>query len=145
MMDDILVAREPFPNQNDKNFRALFEAHGQEVRGRPMLIQWGRYRELQNRFVWIVARDITSYRVIGYSGHYFYMDLHFSDKVAADDLWYVIPAARGKGIGRRVREIGLANLKALGVTTTYDFIRDGGPDLTKLGYEKWGTRWMKHL
>ena len=140
----VSFASERFPFA-DVVWERIFNLHGDEVRGRAMVIDWQRYRtmELSDRLVWIVARYAGE--VVAYSGHYWYFDLHFGDKIGADDLWYVKPDFRHRGIGRRVREIGLHELKAMGVTATYDLIRVGGPDLSHMGYRIARNQCMKEL
>lgn len=147
MTIEISYQGETFPFAGNGKWQSLFDAHGTEVRGRPMVINWARYRSMERdgRLVWIVARERSSWIPVGYSGHYWYIDLHFCDKIAADDLWYVVPEHRGKGIGRRARQMGLDALAAMEVKTTSDLIRNGGPDLTHFGYEPWGTRWIRQL
>lgn len=148
----ISYGRELFPSifgPQGELWSGLFSAHGMEVRDKPFRLFWERYYEIQrqNRLFWIVARRGEKNEPIGYSCHWIYRDMHFGNLVGADDLWYVTPELRGLGIGRKVREIGLAYLKEAGATDTYDMIRDGGPSqaLENLGYEFWGSRWVKKI
>jgi hypothetical protein len=152
MTISVVYGRENFPSEYGPQgavWTTLFNAHGQEVRGRNMKIFWNRYYAIERdrRLVWIVARDEETATPIGYSCHWWYIDMHFGDKVATDDLWYVIPAARKLGIGRRLKEIGLACLVEAGVQRTYDMIRTDGPwqAMKNLGYYESGIRWSKDL
>lgn len=148
----VSYAREKFPSEygpQGQLWKELFNAHGQEVRGRNMKIFWSRYYAIErdNRLIWIVARDEQTGVPVGYSCHWWYVDMHFGDVVGADDLWYVIPGARHLGIGRRVKEIGLSWLKHAGAERTYDIIRAGAPNevyrcLDRLGYQLSGHRFV---
>lgn len=151
-MTQISYAREKFPSlfgPDGQKWNDLFDAHGMEVRGRKFKLFWSRYYEIerQSRLIWIVARNHETGEPVGYSCHWWYVDMHFSDVIGADDLWYVIPAMRKLGIGRNVKLIGLHCLKKAGAVRTYDLIRDDGPwrTLKALGYEVWGTRWVSDL
>ena len=145
--------REKFPLEYGPDsglWKELFKAHGQEARGRDMKLNWSRYYQIEHegRLIWIVARDENTLLPIGYSCHWSYVDMHFSDHVGADDLWYVIPAARGLGVGTRLKTTGLDALRAAGAIRTYDMIRAGSSAynaLDSLGYKMWGHRFVKEL
>ena len=151
----VSYGRENFPSQygpQGATWIELFNMHGQEVRGRDMRIFWTRYYaiERERRLIWIVAREEATKTPIGYSCHWWYVDMHFGDIVGADDLWFVIPAARKLGIGRRLKEIGLACLREAGATVTYDIIRAGAGGgvyeaLEAMDYKLWGHRFVRHL
>lgn len=140
---------EDFPDSVESEFKSLFDAHGMEARGRKFELNFNRYAVLQaeDRLVWAVARNERS-EPVGYSGHYWFYDMHFGDKVAADDLWYVEPNYRRLGIGFAVRRLGLSALRVKGVTRTYDLLRAEMPAqdfMATLGYSFWGIRWVKEL
>lgn len=129
-------------------FSTMFRAHGCEVRGRPFSLNYKRFHqmEFEGRLGWFVARDRE--RPIGYSCHYWFRDLHFSDVTGIDDLWYVDPDWRRHGVGRQLKQLGHAWLKDAGAVTTTDTVRDRfrHPNLmAALGFEKWGMRWIKTL
>jgi len=145
--DKISFHRETFPPPAS-DFEQLFEAHGMEVRSRPFKLDFNRYADLDRagRLVWMVARHSDApMRPVGYSCHFWYRDLHFDERCAADDLWYVLPDFRRRGIGRQLKEMGHAVLHKAGVTRIGDNIRMGvGSQLLhKLGFEPWGIRWIK--
>lgn len=146
---DVEVRRELFPPPLPQGkFAPLFLQHATEVRGKPFCLNYSRlYQiELENRLVWIVARNKSE--PIGYSLHFWYQDLHFGDRLASDDLWFVLRDFRGKGIGGRLKELGHACLKKEGALRTSDTIRsefDHPTLMTDLGFSPWGTRWTKDL
>lgn len=148
----VSYGREKFPSEYGPEggfWTKVFNDHGQEVRGRNMRLHWSRYYEIERdgRLFWVVARDDETGYPLGYSCHWWYKDMHFGDIVGADDLWYVRPVARGLGIGRRVKEIGLALLQEAGAVWTRDVIRRDGPNemLSAMGYENWGYVWRRKL
>jgi GNAT superfamily N-acetyltransferase len=151
-VDPIKIGREIFPPPVS-DFAPLFEAHGIEVRGQPFQLDFKRYNQLEfeGRLVWVVARhrDMIPWRdriPVGYSCHYWYRDLHFDERCATDDLWYVSKEYRGRGIGRRLKEMGHEILEKAGVTRIGDNIRDGAvsaDQMAELGFEPWGTRWIR--
>jgi GNAT superfamily N-acetyltransferase len=155
-VEPIRIGREIFPPPVATAFRSLFEAHGMEVRGEPFSLNYKQYHQLEfeGRLVWIVARvgsgvDVgmpIGYMPIGYSCSWWYRDMHFDERCAAEDLWYVCPEYRRRGIGRRLKEAGHEILEKAGVTRIGDNIRDGGvttDQMAELGFEPWGTRWLK--
>lgn len=150
MMRPVVEIRlEDFPDSEKSELQPLFDAHAMEVRGHKFKLNFDRYAVLQAqmRLVWAVARNERS-EPVGYSGHYWFYDLHFGDKVAADDLWFVDPNYRRLGIGFSVRQFGLTALRVRGVVRTYDLLRAEMADqdfMTLLGYSRWGTRWTKEL
>lgn len=142
----LVINREQFPTGSE--FEPLWEKHGIEVVGKPMDLNIAEYQRIedQNRLIWIVAR--VDGHPVGYSGHVIYYDRHFkSDKIAADDIWYVKPEFRKKGLGKALKRVGLSSLKEEGVTRTYDLIRHTKHSHTmeSLGYTRWGTRWLLNL
>ncbi|SRR5713101_1762744 len=144
-------AAEKFPTGDDLSFKKLFDLHAMEVRETKFRLNWYRYRRIEeeNRLIWIVARNTGDGTPVGYSGHYWYLSLHFEgDKIAQDDLWFVSPDHRGNGVGRHLKEIGLSHLGAIGVLETSDFIRNAGTHpalMTQLGYTAHGIWWKKSL
>lgn len=152
-LSSVSIRREKFPLPKDAapldrpHFAEMFRDHGMEVRRRPMILFFSRYAALQQerRLVWIVARFAGV--PIGYSCHFTFQDLHFAEKVAADDIWYVKPEFRERGIGKAVKLMGHVELKKMGAVRTYDLIRYDSPHhvMTSSGFKEWGTRWVKDL
>ena len=146
-----LVSRELFPHgltRRGGEFRSLFDEHGLEVRGRAFELDYGRYSQLQKqgRLVWIVAR--ADELPVGYCCSFWYRDLHYcADYAATDDLWYVMPAFRRRGIGTELKKCCHVELHRHGIRRVYDNIRgdEHAPLMGELGYEKWATRWIKTL
>lgn len=143
----IRYAREIFPGAKSE-FDRLFFKHGLEVRGRPFELDFKRYHQLEfeKRLIWIVARWAKSNAPIGYSCHYWYRDLHYNERVGADDLWFVDRRVRALGIGFTLKLIGHDELWKCGVVETGDNIRATfrhNKLMDDLGFEKWGTRWKR--
>lgn len=127
----------------------LFNAHGMELRGVPAKLDVSRYLQIQKegRLVYITARDEKGI-IQGYSNHYWHRHLHFPIRVAQDDAWYVMPALRNQGIGKRLREKALEELKKDGVQYVYGRLKVKHPhdnSMQELGYEPWETVWLKKL
>ena len=145
----MIIAREKFPfRESGKPFQSLWDAHGIEIRGEPLKLDFVRYAQIERegRMICIVARDGD--RPVGYSFHYWYKSLHFDEREGHDDLWYVLPAYRKDGIGQRLRMMGMAALKDAGAVSTSDFIRNAGTHptlMTQLGYDTHGIWWRKTL
>ena len=151
---ELTFRKEDFPRVvNRDSFGPLFHDHGMEVRGKPFELDYKRYYQIEaeGRLVWVVASTVghgPRLTPIGYCCSFWYRDLHFDERVAADDLWYVAPAFRGKDVGKKVKLMCHAELKKQGVLTVGDNIRSAydHPSLMKdLGFERWGTRWKKTL
>ena len=151
-MESVTYRKEEFPRVvNRDSFGPLFEAHGIEVRGKPFDLDYRRYYsiEAEGRLVWIVASavgDGARLTPIGYACSFWYRDMHFNERVAADDLWYVAPAHRERGVGKVVKLMCHAELKKQGVVLIYDAIRTdhNHPTLMQeLEFEVWGRRWVK--
>ena len=142
--------KEIFPIKENKEFSPLFHDHGNEVRGQPFKLNYGRYRQIENdgRLIWIVARSAIG-APVGYACSFWYQDLHFDERVAADDLWYVAPACRGDGVGRTIKLMCHAELKKQGVVRVYDIIRASGFShgtlMRDIGFDPWGIKWKKEL
>jgi GNAT superfamily N-acetyltransferase len=154
--DPIGIGREIFPPPVSE-FGPLFEAHGMEVRGKPFRLDFKQYHKIEfdGRLVWVVARVRNKYdpqgyvhRAVGYSCSWWYRDMHFGERCAADDLWYVLPEYRGRGIGQRLKEAAHEILEDAGVVRIGDNVRsDGVTDhlMHELGFEYWGQRWIKTI
>jgi len=73
--------------------------------------------------------------------------LHFDERVAADDLWFVRKDYRGSGVGKTVKLMCHTELKKQGVVTIYDTIRAvgfrHGTLMKELDFEPYGIRWKK--
>jgi hypothetical protein len=146
--ETVSYGQEIFPSPSDDQFDVLFKNHGIEVRGRPFDLDFNRYQmiQMERRLVWIVAR--ANKRPIGYACSFWYRDLHFDEKVAADDLWFVKSEHRGSGIGRTLKVMSHIELVRHGVKRVYDTIRTDGCHhslMTNLNFKPWGIRWHKDL
>src|SRR5258707_1706497 len=122
-LDFVSYRKEIFPLPKS-DFDSLFNDHGMEVRGQPFDLDFRRYQiiEFENRLVWIVARDKLDHP-IGYACSFWYRDLHFIERVAADDLWFVRKDYRGAGVGKTVKLMCHDELKKQGVVRVYDAVR----------------------
>lgn len=144
---DIVYAREPFIL--DERAQELFDEHATELRGFKADIDVLRYQQLQNenRLVWITARDSDGV-LQGYSMHFWHRDLHFNQRVAQDDAWYVVPELRKHGIGKELRRRALDELKKDGVKLAYGRLKlahDHPDTMSELGYIPWETVYILDL
>lgn len=142
----ISIAKESFPRE-ESEWQPLFDAEGIEICGKPMKLDLDRYVSIEmfNRLVFIAARIYRE--PIGYCTGYVFSDLHWGDRVAVDDIWYVKPEHRKQGIGSAMKRIMHDHLKAIGATKVYDLIRDNRHPflMAEYGYTVWGIRWVKEL
>lgn len=127
----------------------LCDAHALELRGMKADIDIDQYQRLQKqgRLVLIMARNIDGL-LIGYSSHFWHRDLHFNQKIAQDDAWYVIPELRVRGIGRKLREMTIEELRKDGVKYVYGRLKTAHPhddSMTSLGYFKWEDVYIKEI
>src|SRR5712671_2729861 len=102
-LEFVTYGKELFPLPKSE-FKTLFHDHGMEVRGKPFDLDFKRYQiiELEKRLVWIVARSKTT-QPIGYACSFWYRDLHFDERVATDDLWFVRKDFRDRGVGEKLK------------------------------------------
>jgi len=145
----VRYGREIFP-QPKSEFDDLFFKHGYEVRGKPFNLDFKRYHriEFEGRLVWVVARSMETGQPLGYACAFWYRDLHFDERVAADDMWFVQKESRGLGIGKTVKIMCHRELTNYDVVRVYDTIRRGFNNTSimhDLGFREWGTRWMKEI
>lgn len=146
------LLQEKFPNPAERElFKPLWDAHGVEVSGVPFRLKYDRYEQIdrEGRLIWIVSRETVGGPVIGYSCHWWYLDMHWEDRiVGVDDLWYVVPHWRNAGVGGHMKKLGLDLLRSVGAIETSDAIRFSGTNaglMTGMGYVPWGLRWKKRL
>jgi len=147
-IETVTYGKESFPGR--QQFKGLFLSHGIEVRNKGFDLDFQRYYQIEKegRLVWIVARTVEHSIPIGYACSFWYRDMHFNERVAADDLWYVDQSYRHSGIGKALKVMCHVELKRCGVVRVYDAIRESyrHPTLMQdLGFEKWGCRWVKML
>src|ERR1700719_4635637 len=121
--ENLKYSQELFPRRGS-DFDPLFVLHGKEVRGRPFELDFDRYKQIgtEGRLVWMVARSTETNKPAGYACSFWYRDLHFNERVAADDLWFVHPWHRNAGIGKTLKLMCHAELKKQGVVLIYDAI-----------------------
>ncbi len=148
-LEFVRYQKEIFPGPKSE-FARLFDLHGREVRGKPFNLDFKRYHQIEfdKRLVWIVARSMETGVPIGYACSFWYRDLHFDERVAADDLWFVQKEFRRSGVGKTVKVMCHTELAKAGVVRICDSIRGAynHPTLMQdIGFEKWGTRWTKNV
>lgn len=147
----ITYQREDFnPDASDwKRQQQLFDAHAMELRGLMSDLDLDQYARIQNqgRLVWITARDVDRL-LVGYSMHFWHRHLHFNIRVAQDDAIYVVPELRKLGIGRKLRELAIEELKNAGVKIVYGRLKVAHPhddSMESLGFVPWETVYLKEL
>jgi hypothetical protein len=151
-LETVRYGQETFPRTEREKleFDKLFSHHALEVRGKLFDLDYDRYYDIQarRRLVWIVARSIETNAPIGYACSFWYRDLHFNERVAADDLWFVRRDYRRSGVGKTLKEMCHEELKKQGVVHVYDTIRsdyDHRKLMQDLEFERWGNRWKRIL
>lgn len=146
-MSEITYQREKF-DPNHEGFKTLNDAHGIELRGMPTQLNIPVYLRIQNegRLVLVTAKDGDIY--VGYSSHIWFRHLHFDLRIGEDDAWYVTPAYRKQGVGRKLREFAIEELKKDNVDFVYGRLKVAHPhddSMNGLGYKPWETVWIKDL
>lgn len=135
-------------------FKELLEPHMAEINvsqrlGFEFKPDYPRYIKLQEvgAFIVIACRDdekLIGYCVMGISPHIRYQTC----KIAKEDLYYIIPEYRGKGLGKQLFIETEKILKQHGVnqiiftTKTYS---DNSHIFTKLGYEFFEKAFTKRI
>lgn len=129
-------------------FKTLNDAHGMELRNMPADLNITVYMNLQKegRLILITAKDGDNY--IGYSSHFWHRHLHFNLRIGQDDAWYVIPEYRNQGIGRKLRELAIEEMKKDNVDFAYGRLKVAHPhdsSMEDLGYSPWEQVFIKDL
>ena len=150
--DEIAYGREKFdPAAAEwRIILAMLNLHARELRGMETRLNIGAYTKLQDegRLLIIGARRKDNGAPVGYSIHIWYDDLHFGLRLALDDAWFVFPQYRNRGIGRRLREVALNELRKIGVNIALarTKVDQDHPDvLTELGYHPYEIVYRKDL
>lgn len=150
--DDIAYGRERLDPANPewRLILAMLNAHAQELRGMDTRLNIASYEKLQDegRLLIIGARRKDTGAPVGYSIHIWYDDLHFGLRLACDDAWFVFPQYRKRGIGKRLREVALNELRKVGCNialarTKIDQRHD--QPLAELGYRPYEIVYRKDL
>lgn len=117
--DEIAYGREKMDVSGPewRTILAMFNAHARELRGMETRLNIANYQTLYDmgKLIVIGARRKDNGAPVGYSIHIWYDDLHFGLRLALDDAWFVFPQYRNRGIGKRLREVALEELKKIGV------------------------------
>jgi GNAT superfamily N-acetyltransferase len=149
---DVFIQNEVFPPPLPyARFAALFRSHGIEVRGKPFELDYRRYFQLESdgRLIFIVGRDKNlESQPIGYSCHFWYRDLHFNERICCDDLWFVMPEYRGRGIGRALKVKGHSMMAAMGAIEAKDTIRGAFAHtnlMDAIGFKVKALQWTRDL
>lgn len=148
MKEAFWMGVEEFPDRPGTEWQPLFDAEGREIRGYPMQFDWLRYAKMASdkRLVFVATR--LGNAPIGYCAGFVFRDLHWDERVAADDIWYVKPEYRCQGLGEGMKKALHENLKKLGANRVYDLTRNDyyHPVLmSDLCYTIWGTRWVRNI
>lgn len=150
--DEIAYGRERFePAAPEwRIILTMLNAHARELRGMETRVNIASYAKLQDegKLVIIGARRKDTGAPVGYSIHIWYDDLHFGLRLALDDAWFVLPQYRHRGIGRRLREVALAELKKIGCNIALARTKVDQPHdevLGELGYRRYEIVYRKDL
>ena len=116
--DDCVYGRERLDTESPewKFLLGMFNLHAQELRNRDTQLNLNIYKQLQekDRLFAMGARRRDNGAPVGYSIHTWHHELHYGLRVAEDEAWFVFPQYRNRGIGRRLREVALNELRKLG-------------------------------
>jgi GNAT superfamily N-acetyltransferase len=128
----------------------MLDQHARELRGRNTNLDIAKYKKLQaqGNLVIIGARRKDNGAPVGYSIHTWYDEMHYGLRVSEDEAWFVFPQYRRRGIGRRLREVALEELKRLGVQIAYARTKIGAPHdslMPQLGYTPYEILYRKDL
>ncbi len=137
-----------------EKFKELQGAHYKEVAGFKGVLDrlnpdWDKYLALEKsgRLHLVKARAWND-ALVGYSAHMVYKHLHYKHvTVAEDDVFYLTPTMRGRGIGQKMREFAVETLRARGVRLVLARVKPHipQPHLEKLGYSVMETVYAKEL
>jgi GNAT superfamily N-acetyltransferase len=150
----VTFAVEPLIGDDWDKFASLQEAHYREVAGfRAALdrlnIDKEKYLALEKsgRLHLVKARAWNG-ALVGYSAHLVHTHLHYAHVlVAEDDVFYVTPTMRGRGVAKAMRAFACETLKARGVKLVLARVKPDIPHthLEKLGYSVMETVYAKVL
>lgn len=129
---------------------AMLNAHAKELRGMETRLNIASYQKLQDegKLVIIGARRKDNGAPVGYAIHIWYDDLHFGLRLALDDAWFVFPQYRRRGIGKRLREVALNELRKIGcnIALARTKVTQDHPEvLAELGYRPYEIVYRKDL
>ena len=98
----------------------LFEAHATEVTtSGPVALDLGAYQELERRGALVVVTARKAGKIIGYLVLKLGRDIHFDQRVAASDMFFVTSEARRSGVGRELISKALSHLDWLGINRVF--------------------------
>lgn len=149
-IEDIVFAREKFDTGSATWARdkELLDQHGLELRGKTTVPDLEVYKRLnaQGKLVIVTAR--VDNLAIGYCVHMVSKDIHFGELIAMDDVTFVAPGLRRLGIGRRLREKAIEELKAMGVKVVLARFKVAHPHdehMKKMGFVPYETVYVKEI
>jgi GNAT superfamily N-acetyltransferase len=150
----VTFAVEPFIGDDWDRFAEMQHAHFEEVAGfKDMLVHVNpdidKYlaNEKNGRLHVIKARAHNK-TLVGYSIHIVYTHLHYRHVlIASDDVFYVTPTMRGRGVAKAMRSYALNTLRDRGVNWVTAREKPGIPHthLKKLGFEVMETVYARVL
>lgn len=130
--------------------RPLVDAHGLEVTGRSVAVDWGRYRALDQTGTLrlFIAYDATM--PLGYVCYLVGTSLHHADEVSAyHDALYVRPDRRRAGVGAALLRYSEAALRGEGVVYVHQHVPAGSPRLSVMlvreGYQPLESIYRKRI
>lgn len=150
----ITFALEPFEGDDWEKFAMLQQAHYREVAGFKealdcLNVDKDKYLALEKngRLHCIKARAWNG-SLVGYSIHMVYHHLHYKHVlVAEDDVFYLTPTVRGRGVAIHMRAFACETLQERGVKLVLARVKPTIPmsHLEKLGYSVMETVYAKVL
>jgi GNAT superfamily N-acetyltransferase len=101
--------------------QGLFSLHAAEVASRsgPVALDIPSYQDLERRGALVVVTARKAGRIIGYLVLKIARDIHFEQRVAATDMFFVHQDERKHGIGGALIEKALGHLDWLGISKVF--------------------------
>jgi GNAT superfamily N-acetyltransferase len=135
-------------------FSELLEPHMTEINvsqrlGFTFKPDYARYIKMQEAGVFVVVTCRDEKKLIGYTVFGVMPNIRYSDcKIAKEDLYYILPEYRGKGLGKKLFLVTEEALKEKGVNQiifTTKVYKDYSQIFEKLGYEFYEKAFTKRI
>lgn len=135
-------------------FSELLEPHMTEINvsqrlGFTFKPDYARYIKMQEAGVFVVVTCRDDKKLIGYTVFGVMPNIRYSDcKIAKEDLYYILPEYRGKGLGKKLFVVTEEVLKEKGVNQiifTTKVYKDYSHIFEKLGYEFYEKAFTKRI
>jgi len=135
-------------------FSALLKPHMDEINvsqrlGFEFKPDYARYIKMQEAGIFVVVTCRSDEKLIGYTVFGVMPNIRYTDcKIAKEDLYYILPEYRNKGLGKRLFVVTEQALKDQGVNQiifTTKVYSDNSHIFEKLGYEFYEKAFTKRI